>query len=427
MGELPTTERPNKNNDNVQDKAKLGMSNRSATNTIKGYFYQFDYSIKKVLECPNPNDSITIEGVEDIDVESATEETAIQCKYYAKTEYNHSVIGKPIRFMLSHFIEKKRNGKTPLKYSLYGYYKSGQHKLTLPISVNNLKNKFLTYTDKKGIQYHHKNIGATEIDLIDFISNLAIDINAQEYGEQLKSILDLLKSSFNCNDFEAEHFYYNNALNAVKELAIRNNVSDRVITKSEFLNKIDSKSILFNQWFIEYKGLKRHFKELRAEYFTVLNSSSFDRFFLIEIDNSQYLRTELKDLIFILSKKWSKISRREPNPFSPYIYIHGIGETELIDLKRELASEDFVFTDGFLFQGADFNPKSILIEPNFNNGISIKFLNKHTHLNLVLSESRKTKEIYQFYFNRPFYSNNSNGLKHIKIQIKDFKNIKEII
>lgn len=403
------------------------MSNRSATDTIKGYFYQFDYSIKKMLESPNPYDSITIEGVEDIDLESATDETAIQCKYYAKTEYNHSVIAKPIRFMLSHFITEKRNGKTPLKYSLYGYYKGGHNKLTLPITVTDLINNFLTYTEDKVKQYHHTNIGATDIDLNDFIDNLEIDINAQEYSEQLKSILDLLKSSFNCNDFEAEHFYYNSALNAVRELAIQNKVIDRVITKAEFLNKINTKSILFNQWFIEYKGLKRHFKELRAEYFTALNSSSFDRFFLIEIDHSQYLRTELKELIFILSKKWSKISRREANPFCPYIYIHGLPESELVDLKRELASEGFAFTDGFIFQGAEFNPKFILIKPDFNNGISIKFLNKQIHIDLVLSESRKTKEIYQFYFNQPFYTNNSDGLKHIKIQIKDFKNIKEII
>src|SRR5690554_6645535 len=137
------------------------MTNRSATDTIKGYFYQFDYSIKKILESPNPNDSVTIEGVEDIDLESATDETAIQCKYYAKTEYNHSVIAKPIRFMLSHFITEKRNGKTPLKYSLYGYYKGGHNKLTLPITVTDLINNFLTYTEDKVKQYHHTNIGAT--------------------------------------------------------------------------------------------------------------------------------------------------------------------------------------------------------------------------------------------------------------------------
>ena len=191
------------------------MTNRSATDTIKGYFYQFDYSIKKILECSNPNDSITIEGIEDIDVESATDETAIQCKYYAKTEYNHSVIGKPIRFMLTHFMNDKKNGKSPIEYSLYGYYKSGHNKLVLPISVDDLKDNYLTYTDKGVKQFHHRNISASDSDLGDFISHLEINIHAQEYDKQLESVLDLFKKSFNCNDFEAEYFYYNNALNAI--------------------------------------------------------------------------------------------------------------------------------------------------------------------------------------------------------------------
>ena len=403
------------------------MNSRSATDTIKGYFYQFDYSIKKILECHNPNDSITVEGIEDIDVKTATDETAIQCKYYAKTEYNHSVIGKPIRLMLSNFITEKNNGKTPIEYSLYGYYNSGHHKLVLPLTVNELKDNFLTYTENRVKQYHHINVGASDVDLGDFISHLKIDINAQEYDVQLKSIFDFLKSSFNCNDFEAEHFYYNNALNTIRKLAIENEVTKRVITKSEFLNKIDSKSVLFNKWFIEFKGLKKYFKELRAEYFTSLNSSSFDRFFLIEIDDTHYLRAYVKELIFLISKKWSKISQRESNPFCPFIYLHGIEETELIALKRELANEEFVFTDGYLFKGSDFNPKSILIRPDFNNGILIKFLNEKNHIDLVLAESRKTKEIYQFYFNQPFYVNNANALKHIKIQIKDLNHIKEII
>ena len=50
------------------------MSNRSATNTIKGYFYQFDYSIEKLLNLSNDSDEITVEGIEDIDIEGDDEE-----------------------------------------------------------------------------------------------------------------------------------------------------------------------------------------------------------------------------------------------------------------------------------------------------------------------------------------------------------------
>ena len=63
------------------------MIDRSAADTIRGYFYQFDLSILSVLKLTSPDDSIEIECTEDIDIRTAPEITATQCKYYAKTEY----------------------------------------------------------------------------------------------------------------------------------------------------------------------------------------------------------------------------------------------------------------------------------------------------------------------------------------------------
>ena len=68
------------------------MADRSAIDTIRGFLYQFDYTIFSLLKLSRGIDSLQVEGVEDVDVRTATETTAIQCKYYEKTEYNHSVI-----------------------------------------------------------------------------------------------------------------------------------------------------------------------------------------------------------------------------------------------------------------------------------------------------------------------------------------------
>lgn len=57
------------------------MADRFATDTIKGYFYQFDIAILKLLELGDEENEVTVEGVEDIDIKNATEEIAIQCKY----------------------------------------------------------------------------------------------------------------------------------------------------------------------------------------------------------------------------------------------------------------------------------------------------------------------------------------------------------
>ena len=106
------------------------MKDRTAIDTLRGYFYQFDSSILEILNLGKLTDEITIEGIEDIDVASATETTAIQYKYYEKTEYYHSVIAKPIRLMLDHFKEVKDGRKHKVNYKLYGYFRSGDRKST---------------------------------------------------------------------------------------------------------------------------------------------------------------------------------------------------------------------------------------------------------------------------------------------------------
>ena len=87
------------------------MTDRSAVDTIRGYFYQFDLSILSILRLKSPEDSVEIECTEDVDIRTATDVTATQCKYYAKTEYNHSVIKDAVKHMVLRSI-------TPLRVTM---------------------------------------------------------------------------------------------------------------------------------------------------------------------------------------------------------------------------------------------------------------------------------------------------------------------
>ncbi|KAA6345600.1 hypothetical protein EZS27_006865 [termite gut metagenome] len=44
--------------------------------------------------------------------------------------------------MLNHFLNVKHGTVQSIDYKLYGFYKSGQQKLTLPIAIEFLKNTF---------------------------------------------------------------------------------------------------------------------------------------------------------------------------------------------------------------------------------------------------------------------------------------------
>ena len=402
------------------------MSNRSATDTIKGYFYQFDYSIAEILNLPKDSDEIVVEGIEDIDINSSTDETAIQCKYYAKTEYNHSVISKPIRFMLDHF-KSVKNGTTPkIKYQLYGHYKSGQSKLTLPISVNFLKENFLTHKISKVKHEHHKKLGLSDTDLQEFINSLTIDINAKEYQLQFTDIISSLSTIFSCDTFDAEYYFYNNALNEIRKIAIEDNISKRTISKKNFLDKINNKRVLFNKWFLELKGLKNYHKELKKQHFRTLNKSPFERIFIIELPIKHNL-SEIKEIIQVISKRYSNLSKREPKTFCPYICFPNITDSDLVLLKDELFKEEFNFIDGKPYAGSKFHTKAIKIEASYNNQLKIKIIKDITEVNELLPTISKTKQIFHFYFTNPFITISGTGTKNVNIEISDLNHIKEII
>ena len=92
---------------------------RAAVDTIKGYYYQFDYFILQLISLVNETDTVTIEGIEDVDVFEEKEIVAVQCKYYEKTEYNHSIIAKPIRLMLKDYVNRTPE-KRKIGYKLCG-------------------------------------------------------------------------------------------------------------------------------------------------------------------------------------------------------------------------------------------------------------------------------------------------------------------
>lgn len=402
------------------------MTTRSATDTIKGYFYQFDCTILKLLEFSRDTDSIVVENIEDIDVKTATEEVAIQCKYYEGTEYNHSVIAKPIRLMLNHFKEVKNGIKPAVSYYLYGYFKSGQNKLSTKIDVEFLKVSFLCYKKGNIQNHHHLNLALDDDDLSEFLSKLQININAHNYDEQINKIVELLKNQFSCTEFQADHFYYNSALKCIKDIAIQRDVKNRKITKKDFVNKIDTKKILFNEWYIQIKGEKAYFQRLRQEYFQNLNISSRHRFFLIEIDKDTYLRQEVKSLLESIARKYTKI-KKEPKPFCPYVCFHNMPDNELVEIKKDFMANDLLIKDGFDFMGADFDKKSLLKPPSNDHPVKLKFINKLDYLNVLLNEVNRNAAIYQFYINSEIFTCDDPSINQVKIQITRINHIKEII
>ena len=396
------------------------MTNRSATATIKGYFYQFDQTIVRLLES-SKHASVTVEGIEDIDLDDGKDSAYVQCKYYEGTDYNHSVIKEAVIHMLRHFHAAGCPSGQIFKYRLYGHYKLGQHKLVqnLPLKDAFLKAHFLTYekdeTDNKGTKSKvehkvHDELGITSSQLAAFRSLLDIDVNGLSYDDQRTKLLELLKSEIpGCSDIDADVFYYPSAINVIQGLAIQADKAKRKITKERFLREVDRKDVVFSAWLKEMFGAEYYARSIRRKYFhygkTKIPKAS--RFFVIDMSGAYDVNQTTQMLVRMAELFSHKELVRTPDTdrFCPYVLLRGLTLGELIELKTRLFNQGVAFNDGYPFQGAQFSPTALVMDPTKEQLWRLKFVPSEDQLAPTITAAAGTViEVYDFYKAAPLDS-----------------------
>ena len=401
-------------------------SDRSAVSAISGYFYQFDATIISCLALAKDSDYIDVECVEDLDITTASETTAVQCKYYESTEYNHSIIKKAVRFMLDDFAVRREHGLPSLRYHIRGHFNKGADKLPKKLEVYFLKRHLLAYRKDGVLHEPYVRLRLNDKALEDFLTALTFDLKAPSFEKQFAQLLASMKIAFNCTESLAEHFYYNNALRLIRDLATNPDPTQRRITKKNFIQQIDTAKACFDEWLARFRGKASFLAALRKRHFTELNIAPAHRFFLIEAPDDVDM-TVLATLTRLICRKWSRINRREPNPFCPYFYFEKLPSDKLILLKNELNQESFRTADGHAFQGANFDVESIKTPPTDATGINVKILNTIDALRETLAATARNRAVYKFYLTEEFCNFEALRVSHIKIKVDCIEDIKEII
>ena len=413
---------------------------RSAISTIKGYFYQFDKSILEILEQSNETDMVTIEGIEDIDIENSDERNFIQCKYYEKTDFDNSIIRKPIQLMFRHYLENRTEPKDKnFTYRLYGYYKKGHEKL-LELTTENLKTYFLDFSkfgviDESGnSNYQIKNKKGEVIfeetveddDIEDFKNHLFIDIKADSYENQIEKIKS--KSQNDLSDYSEEdiEFIYFNALKIIKDLACEHNIEKRQISKKEFWDRIKTKNYYFERWMSELLEWKNYKKIIHKKYFPrVSNLSPAHRFFILDCQGESV--NNVKNVISEISRKYSRLIHQ----FSPYVYLYNTLNVDFVtELKEKLYEDGCFFKDGFPFKNSKFRFQEMLIKPDKFNGISVRILEHPINLSIVLQKLVEVERVDQLPINLYIFNkSNQLNLEIGNLDNRDYSkiNIRQII
>lgn len=419
---------------------------RSAISTIKGYFYQFDKSILEILEQSNETDMVTIEGIEDIDIENSDERNFIQCKYYEKTDFDNSIIRKPIQLMFRHYLENRTEPKDKnFTYRLYGYYKKGHEKL-LELTTENLKTYFLDFSkfgviDESGnSNYQIKNKKGEVIfeetveddDIEDFKNHLFIDIKADSYENQIEKIKSKIQNDLSDYSEEDIELIYFNALKIIKDLACEHNIEKRQISKKEFWDRIKTKNYYFERWMSELLEWKNYKKIIHKKYFPrVSNLSPAHRFFILDCQGESV--NNVKNVISEISRKYSRLIHQ----FSPYVYLYNTLNVDFVtELKEKLYEDGCFFKDGFPFKNSKFRFQEMLIKPDKFNGISVRILEHPINLSIVLQKLVEVERVDQLPINLYIF-NKSNQLNleignldnrdYSKINIRQIIDISDII
>jgi hypothetical protein len=276
------------------------MKNRSADAALAGYYYQFDKTILSLLELAKANNSVTIEGVEDIDIEGQSF-TAVQCKYLTSKKYSLAAIRKPILLMLDDFITRA----VPINYRLFVYF---GEKLPAPpntLSLPQLKDA-LTYTSKGKNSAYHIDKSISDPVLTNFLQNFSIE-EGQELNEQRNLVFSKLKKQFSCSEDECDLYYYNSAIRFVFQSATESDSKKRIISKSQFIKKIDSRELLFNKWYQALRGREKYLslikKSLKA---TEALAPNHKRCLYINVSevNSKESTISLNRLIVLRAVSW---------------------------------------------------------------------------------------------------------------------------
>jgi hypothetical protein len=355
------------------------MTDRSANATIKGYFYQFDHTIVRLLEAASPQSSAVVEGIEDIDLNDGDGSALVQCKYYEGSKYNHSVIKDSVILMLRHFHAAGCPADLKLRYQIYGHYKEGQEKLPASFDTDFLKKNFLTYQHKKDTHEVHAELKINDIQLTSFQSFLDIDLYAPSYDEQQRKIIKLLVSQIpGSNAEDAEVFYYPNAINEIQTLAIQEDAKDRKITKAKFVEAVNRKEIVFTLWLRQKFGDEYYAKLIRRKHFRFSSTRvpKASRIFAIDISNEFDLPKAAR-LLNKIGTAFSHVEHtRTPHQdrFCPYILLRGLTSQDLVSLKETLFNQGVKFDDGYPFNGSTFSPELLANTPTKENLVRLKFI-----------------------------------------------------
>ena len=356
---------------------------RVANSTIKGFLYQFNLTLKEILE--SEDEEIQIEGlIEDIDIISDTGITAIQCKYHeAKEKYSLSDIYKPVLQMIKNYI---LNPNANVNYVLYAYFPNEEEKevilsesdIVQIIETQNIEyiSEYISYikeckqdsilsiieqdsktksNKEKLKKYFIENDLNLKFEISEFLKKFKFVIG-KKY-EELEDINKKLLQQQKFSKEDVEELFLPNSIQLIAELSIEKKEDKRKTNKKQFINILNlHKQTAITRWTKELSNYKKLLEIRRKQLKLGLDDNYRERCFILVADNLKDFDNEIINFLNEYVRKYCwKVKLHRP------VTVCIVGEDKINELTSRLYTKNVLVETGY--RGEEFFESAFNREP----------------------------------------------------------------
>ncbi len=324
---------------------------RTADYTIQGFLYQFNKTLLEILSSPD-DAVITIEGiVEDIDIETSSMLTAIQCKYHETQKYTPGKIYKPLIEMMHHFY--RHHGRST-KYILFTHFSGDLTQSSLPVTKEVLE---------QALQSGNLKLAGKVADLT---GNIDLDAFLKEFSAPVGPSFDVLvkevhqvlqENGIPENDIDV--ISYPNAINFIATLSSKHEVEERKITKKKLLSSLHNvKKTVVSRWTMALKMRKQILEAKRKELKLNLDKNSRRRYFVVHADS---LENDFESEIVLFVKEYCDKYYFKQSHIEPPLFCFNTTLETFQDIQFRLHRQELKSTDGYV--GSKFDRDHFFRKP----------------------------------------------------------------
>lgn len=311
---------------------------RAADYTIKGFLYQFNKTLLEILNSPDGS-KIMVEGiVEDVDIETTSVMTAIQCKYHEASEtFTPSSIFKPLLQMMHHF---HTHPDANIRYILFAHYPSVTGipqptvaKAELEAALASKNKDLLPY-----ITTLHGNI-----DLDTFLTRFAIEFGPPFDTLIIQVCAELKKSGI--PEDEIDTLAYPNAIHMIAGLSVKHDPKERNITRQQFLEQLKGiRKTAISRWTLAFRTRKQLLDARRKQLKPHLDKNSRLRYFVVDASSLDDYEAEI---VLFVSDYLDKYHFKLAHISTPVLCLRASKESSR-EIQYRLYTKGIISTDGYI-------------------------------------------------------------------------------